>query len=64
MKNSRGLCGNVCTEMLTECNKQRQRKFFSQVEIYGCRGMWILTRSDTNQAVQPLKMARNMKFWI
>ena len=26
--------------------------------------MWILTRSDTNQAVQPLKMARGLKFWI
>ena len=26
--------------------------------------MWILTRSDTNQAVQPLKMARSMKFCI
>ena len=24
----------------------------------------ILTRSDTNQAVQPLKMARGWKFWI
>ena len=26
--------------------------------------MWILTRSDTNQAVQPLKMARGLKFCI
>ena len=26
--------------------------------------MWILTRSDTNQAVQPLEMARGLKFWI
>ena len=26
--------------------------------------IWILTRSDTNQAVQPLKMARGWKFWI
>ena len=24
--------------------------------------MWILTRSDTNQAVQPLEMARGLKF--
>ena len=24
--------------------------------------IWILTRSDTNQAVQPLKMARGWKF--
>ena len=24
--------------------------------------MWILTRSDTNQAVQPLEMARDLKF--
>ena len=26
--------------------------------------MWILTRSDTNQAVQPLEMARVLKFCI
>ena len=26
--------------------------------------IWILNRSDTNQAVQPLKMARGWKFWI
>ena len=26
--------------------------------------IWILTRSDSNQAVQPLKMARGWKFWI
>ena len=26
--------------------------------------MWILTRSDTNQAVQPLEMARGLKFCI
>ena len=26
--------------------------------------MWILTRSDTNQAVQPLEMARGRKFFI
>ena len=26
--------------------------------------IWILTRSDTNQAVQPLKMARDWKVWI
>ena len=26
--------------------------------------MWILTRSDTYQAVQPLEMARGLKFWI
>ena len=26
--------------------------------------IWILTRSDTNQAVQPLKMARGWKFGI
>ena len=26
--------------------------------------MWILTRSDTNQAAQPLEMARGLKFWI
>ena len=26
--------------------------------------MWILTWSDTNQAVQLLKMARGWKFWI
>ena len=26
--------------------------------------MWILTRSDTNQAVQLLEMARSLKFWI
>ena len=26
--------------------------------------MWILTRSDTNQAGQPLKMARGLKFCI
>ena len=26
--------------------------------------MWILTRSDRNQAVQPLEMARCLKFWI
>ena len=26
--------------------------------------IWILTRSDVNQAVQPLKMARGWKFWI
>ena len=26
--------------------------------------MWILTRSDTNQAVQLLKMVRGLKFWI
>ena len=26
--------------------------------------IWILTRSDTNQAVQPLKMARGWKFCI
>ena len=26
--------------------------------------MWFLTRSDTNQAVQPLEMARGLKFWI
>ena len=26
--------------------------------------MWILTRSDTNQAVQLLDMARGLKFWI
>ena len=26
--------------------------------------MWILTRSDTNQAIQPLEMARGLKFWI
>ena len=26
--------------------------------------IWILTRSDTNQAVQPLKMARGLKFRI
>ena len=25
-------------------------------------GFW--TRSDTNQAVQPQKMARGLKFWI
>ena len=24
--------------------------------------IWILTRSDTNQAVQPLEMARGLKF--
>ena len=26
--------------------------------------IWILSRSDTNQAVQPLKMARGLKFGI
>ena len=26
--------------------------------------MWFLTRSDTNQAVQPMKMARGLKFCI
>ena len=26
--------------------------------------LWILTRSDTNQALQPLEMARDLKFWI
>ena len=26
--------------------------------------MWFLTRSDTNQAVQPMKMARGLKFSI
>ena len=26
--------------------------------------MWILTVSDTNQAVQPLEMARGLKFRI
>ena len=26
--------------------------------------LWILTRSDTNQAVQPLEMARRLKFCI
>ena len=26
--------------------------------------MWILTGSYTNQAVQPLEMARGLKFWI
>ena len=26
--------------------------------------MWILTRSDTNQAVQLLKMSRGLKFCI
>ena len=26
--------------------------------------MWFLTRSDTNQAVQPLEMARGLKFCI
>ena len=26
--------------------------------------MWILTRPDTNQAVQPLKMARGLTFCI
>ena len=26
--------------------------------------MWILTRSDTNQAVQPLEMATGLKFCI
>ena len=26
--------------------------------------MWILTRSDTNQAVQSLEMARGLKFQI
>ena len=26
--------------------------------------MWILTRSDTNQAVQPLEMARGWEFCI
>ena len=26
--------------------------------------MWILTRSHTSQAIQPLKMARGLKFRI
>ena len=26
--------------------------------------MWFLTRSDTNQAAQPLEMARGLKFGI
>ena len=26
--------------------------------------LWILARSDTNQAVQPLEMARGLKFCI
>ena len=26
--------------------------------------LWILTMSDTNQAVQPLEMARGLKFYI
>ena len=26
--------------------------------------IWILTRSDTNQAIQPLEMARGWKFCI
>ena len=26
--------------------------------------IWFLTRGDTNQAVQPMKMARGWKFWI
>ena len=26
--------------------------------------MWILTRSDANQAVQPLEKTRGLKFWI
>ena len=26
--------------------------------------MWILTKSDTNQAVQPLEVARGLKFCI
>ena len=26
--------------------------------------LWILTRSDTNQAIQPLEMARGWKFCI
>ena len=26
--------------------------------------MWILTKSDTNQAVQPLELARGLKFCI
>ena len=26
--------------------------------------IWILTRSDTNQAVKPLEMARGLKLWI
>ena len=26
--------------------------------------MWFFNRSDTNQAVQPQRTARNLKFWI
>ena len=30
----------------------------------GKQTWWIVTRSDINQAVQPLEMARGLKFWI
>ena len=26
--------------------------------------IWVLTRSDSNQAVQAQKMARGLKFWL
>ena len=45
----------------------KNMNIFSSVSRYLSRNvrkptMWILTRSDTNQTVQPLEMARGLKF--
>ena len=32
--------------------------------LVGKPTMWFLTKSDTNQAVQAQKMARDWKFWL
>ena len=34
------------------------------IEPHREKTMWILTKSDANQAAQPLEMAKGLKFWI
>ena len=38
--------------------------FEDNADMVSYTELFVLTRSDTNQAVQPQKMARGFKFWI
>ena len=60
-------CAKHDNDASVVCYKDGELSYF--VKFYMSPGVrkppiWILTRSDTNQAVQPLKMARGLKIRI
>ena len=47
--------------------QSQKAKRFESLDLSLCvrkPTIWVLTRSDTNQAVESQKMARGWKFWI